>query len=163
VNSLGFRAWDCFATHERNLGITHAEDIAYPKKRIFREFETKHEIIFSIEDTTGGAVVTMDLSPVALRWTNKAQKTSGAFWNVWMQFAEELHRLITIHEVQPFIDAEEEARDAAHEAKVTLLEEMDYASLLQFYNACPDAPKRRGLKKDRESLVRRLAKLGAFP
>ena len=141
LNSLPFKTWDCFQTPERNLGITEYADIERPTQRIFRDFESKHEIRFTVN--TDGVV------SVNLR---------GA--GVWTPYAVELTRLLMLHDVKhPNTPTYAEAQSAAHEAKVTELSSMEYADLVRLYNSVPEAPKRRGLKKDRASLVRRLAKI----
>jgi len=141
LNSLPFEMWDCFQTPERNLGITEYADIERPTQRIFRDFESKHEIRFTVN--TDGVV------SVNLR---------GA--GVWTPYAVELQLLIMLHDVKfPNTPTYDEVQVAAYEAKVAQLSSMEYADLVRLYNSVPEAPKRRGLKKDRASLVRRLAKI----
>ena len=155
LNSLPFKTWDCFQTPGRNLEVMHYANIERPKQRIFREFESGHEIRFTVNNNG-----TVSMSTVSM--LNYENENAANVRNVWTPFAIELHSLLLRYDVQnpaAPTKSEEEKAQAAYDAKVARLEGLDYAILYKIYNAIEAAPKRRGLKKDRASLVRRLAKI----
>lgn len=137
LNSLPFKIWDRFHTDKRNLDVTHHNDIDKPTRLVFREFDSRYELTFTVNDA---GVVTMH------KFNN----------NMWAPFADKLHSLLSLHDVQ-FSTSLPSTEDACDE-KIAKLINMEYADLYKLYRASYTFH-RRGMKKDRASLVRRLSKI----
>jgi hypothetical protein len=161
LDSLGF-AWEL---------VTESESESNKQKFVLRELDNQHELIFELNDYGSHPIATM--APNALLCARaRNDDPFSPYWNIWMKSVEPLLRLIVKHDIhapESCIQADEKVQKGYCYTPVPVytmkqtLESMEYPDLLKFYHSIPETPKRRGLTKDRVSLIRRLMKLKAAP